>query len=122
MKMYCPKCQKLFDDLEKCPDCLFSRLRKPEEGDPVLLAKLNFMQANMLKPMLEDMGIPCLVKGGLADAFAMGVGLRLDEKRVYVPFSAFDESSDVLEGFMNYTEANETETNEATENETEEGE
>ncbi len=109
MKMYCPMCQTTFEDLQECPDCLFSRLRPPEEGDPILLTKTNFMQANMLKPILEDMGIPCLVKGGLADAFAMGVGLKLDEMRVYVPFSAYDAASEALEGFMNYSETNDTE-------------
>lgn len=92
MKLYCPKCQKLYDDKEKCPSCLFSKLREPLENDPVLLTKTDYMRAEMLSPILDSAGIPYSRTGGVGGAFGMSVGMRLDVIRFYVPFGAYDEA------------------------------
>lgn len=96
MKLYCYKCQRLFEDRTKCPDCRFTRLREVQENDPVLLTKANYMQAEMLKALLEDAGIPFLYKGGMAPAFAMNVGMNLDVIRFYVPFSALEKANELV--------------------------
>ena len=97
MQKYCPKCLKVFSDLTSCPDCKHApALVQPEENEPVLLDKVDYLKAEMLKPLLKDHGIPALFKGGHADAFGMNIGMRLDVITVLVPFSAYEEAQDVL--------------------------
>lgn len=97
MKKYCPKCLKVFFDLDFCPDCKRPcALVVPDDGEPVLLDKVDYLKAEMLKPLLKDHSIPALFKGGHADAFAMSIGMRLDVIHVYVPFSAYEEAQNVL--------------------------
>jgi len=107
MMLYCAKCQRLFEDKEKCPHCLFSRLREPLENDPVLLDTLDFMRAEMLKPLLQDAGIPFSVNGGVGAAFGMGVGMRLDPIRLYVPYGALEEAGRLLNLLINEAEPTE---------------
>lgn len=101
MQKYCPKCLKVFSDLDSCPDCKHApALVQPEENEPVLLDKVDYLKAEMLKPLLKDHGIPALFKGGHADAFGMTIGMRLDAISVLVPFSAYEEAKNVL-GLLN---------------------
>ncbi len=98
MQKYCPKCQKLFSDTDFCPECRRNpKLVIPEPNDPVLLDKVDYLKAEMLKPLLKDHGIPALFKGGHADAFGMNIGMRLDVIDVLVPFSAYEEAENVLQ-------------------------
>ncbi len=97
MKKYCPKCLKVYSGLESCPECRHEpKLMVPEDNEPVLLDKVDYLKAEMLKPLLKDHGIPALFKGGHADAFGMNIGMRLDVITVLVPFSAYEEAQDVL--------------------------
>lgn len=97
MKKFCPKCLKVFSGFDACPECRqHPKLSVPEEGEPVLLDKVDYLKAEMLKPLLKDHGIPALFKGGHADAFGMNMGMRLDVISVLVPFSAYEEAQNVL--------------------------
>lgn len=97
MLKYCPKCLKVYDGFEACPECRHEpRLLVPEDNEPVLLDKVDYMKAEMLKPLLKDHGIPALFKGGHADALGMNIGMRLDAITVLVPFSAYAEALNVL--------------------------
>ena len=68
----------------------------PDANEPVLLAKVDYLLVEMLKPLLKDAGIPALYKGGFSDVFAMNMGMRLDVIHVLVPFSAHDEAEGIL--------------------------
>ena len=35
--LYCPKCQVLVKEGDRCPACNSKKLREPQEGDPVML-------------------------------------------------------------------------------------
>ena len=97
MKKYCQKCLKVFSGFDACPDCKnHPKLFVPEENEPVLLDKVDYLKAEMLKPLLKDHDIPALFKGGHADAFGMNIGMRLDVISVLVPFSAYEEAEAVL--------------------------
>lgn len=97
MKKYCPKCLQVFSDTDTCPDCKkHPALEVPSDTEPVLLSKVDYLKAEMLKPLLKDAGIPALFKGGFADAFAMTIGMRLDVIDVLVPFAAFEEAGQIL--------------------------
>lgn len=98
MQKYCPKCLKLFSDTDHCPECRRSpKLTIPNPNDPVLLDKVDYLKAEMLKPLLKDHDIPALFKGGHADAFGMNIGMRLDVIDVLVPFCAYAEAENVLQ-------------------------
>ena len=98
MQKYCPKCQKLFSDTDACPECRRNpKLIIPNPNDPVLLDKVDYLKAEMLKPLLKDHDIPALFKGGHADAFGMNIGMRLDVIDVFVPYSAYEEAEGVLQ-------------------------
>ncbi|MBR3928331.1 MAG: DUF2007 domain-containing protein [Clostridia bacterium] len=97
MKKYCPKCLNVYSNLDTCPECRHEPpLSVPEDNEPVLLDKIDYLKAEMLKPLLKDHGIPALFKGGHADAFGMNIGMRLDVISVLVPFSAYDEAKNIL--------------------------
>lgn len=96
MILYCANCQKLFEDTQKCPDCLFSKLREPTSQDPVPLAKLDYMRAEMLGALLDDAQIPYTRTGGVASAFGMNVGMRLDVIRFFVPYGALERARECL--------------------------
>lgn len=96
MKMYCPTCQKLYDDIDKCPKCLFSKLREPRQEDPVPLTKLDYLRADMLGALLDDAQIPYLTKGGIASAFGKTTGMRLDVKHIFVPYGALERAKELL--------------------------
>lgn len=97
MMKYCPKCLKVYKNLDFCPECRHqTALQIPGDNEPVLLDKVDYLKAEMLKPLLKDHSIPALFKGGFADAFAMSIGMRLDVIHVLVPFSAYEEAQNVL--------------------------
>jgi len=92
---YCSKCGKLSQQ-EKCPKC-GKKTREIKENEPVLLAGLDVLRAAMLEPLLKEAGIPYSRMGTVGAAFAMSGGMTLEEIRIYVPFSAYDQARELWE-------------------------
>ncbi|MBQ3079995.1 MAG: hypothetical protein IJC48_08380 [Clostridia bacterium] len=95
MALYCPLCQRLYENERKCPKCLFYRLREITPGDPVLLGKYDYMRAEILKGLLAEAEIPFNATGGVAGAFGMSTALRLDEISIFVPFGALEKANEL---------------------------
>ncbi len=98
MNAYCPLCQKLYEGQagKKCPNCLFSHLRVPKENDPVFLDKVGYIQAELLKGMLADAGIPFTHTVGAGGAFGIRIGFLLETISFYVPYGALAEAQDIV--------------------------
>lgn len=96
MKKYCPRCRALFEDLTYCPHCKKSRLLEPEANEPILIGKVDYLRAEMLKPVFREEGIPVSFEGGLSAAFGMNIGMRLDVIRVLAPYQAYEQAMEIM--------------------------
>lgn len=118
MPMYCPKCQRLYENgphyqnrlLSRlweiyrpeyrkmrengllCEKCRFSRLREAKPNDPVRLIRTDWLRAEMLEPLLRDAEIPYSRLGKISGALGMSAGMSLDEISFVVPYAALDEA------------------------------
>lgn len=92
---YCSKCGR-FAEEEKCPKCK-RKMQEVSGNDPVLLSAMDSLTAAMLEPLLQDAGIPHSRIGTVGTAIAISGGMTLEEIRIYVPFSAYEEAQELLE-------------------------
>lgn len=105
MKLICPRCKALFENLTNCPDCKKSPLREPEANEPVLAGRVDYLRAEMLKPLFKQENIPTSFEGGISSALGMNIGMRLDVIRVLVPYPAYERAQEILEFLSgSYTE------------------
>jgi len=89
--MICPKCHVLSNTI--CPVCgNRSKLRKPEENEPVLLITLSALQAMFVEPVLHDNEIPYSKQGLYGGALTAQAGMMGEIYRFYVPYSAWKKS------------------------------
>lgn len=94
--LYCEDCQQLvLPDGETCPDCE-GQLRPPRENDPVLLVSADQLKADMIEPVIQDLGIPYSRTGDLGAAFTMRAGGFLETYRFYVPYGAYARAHDEI--------------------------
>lgn len=91
--LYCPSCQRLAPmDADSC--ACGGALRAAEANDPVLLIALPVLQASMVSPLLDDLGIPYSKVGDWGAAFTMRAGNFLETARIYVPYGAYGKAHD----------------------------
>ncbi|MBQ4423383.1 MAG: hypothetical protein II872_03610 [Clostridia bacterium] len=100
MALYCESCMKLVEG-EICPRCRSRKLREPEAGDFCLVEEVPYMQAEMLKELYADNGIPCTTRSALGAAITVKLGVNVGRVRLYVPFERFDEAKDLYDAFFN---------------------
>ena len=111
---YCSWCQRL--DGAKCAHC-GSKTRAPKDDDPVLLAVLDGLHADMIAPLLDENGILNYCQSDMNTLMGTSLGgMLLSSVRIYVPYAAFRRARTLIEGFfaddpavMNNIEAGESE-------------
>ena len=68
--LYCPKCQVLVKEGDRCPACNSKKLRDPQEGDPVMLLTATEKKCRRIAGALDGQEIPH------EDVFAVEKGLQ----------------------------------------------
>lgn len=97
--LYCPRCQRLYPQRERCPACK-KRLRPPEENDPVLLVTARQMEAGLIEAVLKESGLPFSKVGKLGGALSAIAGTLLDTFRFYVPCGALEEGKELVRSVL----------------------
>lgn len=114
---HCPACNtKIEAGATTCPECrlelsakdLIVPDMKKESDDLISLFKLNdSIEAQLLKTLLEDDGIPCMVsEGGMTSFFgaSTGGGFSFTRIKVMVPASRAKDAIKALAGHKKWTE------------------
>ena len=100
---YCKNCQRLVEG-DRCPYCRSSKLRVALDADFCLVAELPYMQAEMLKELFDDNGVPCTERSVLGAGIISRLGSNVDRIRLYVPYAQFDEAKGLYDAFFNAPE------------------
>ena len=91
MPLYCENCMKLVEG-PTCRACRNRKLREVEPGDFCMVAEVHYMQAEMLKELFADNGIPCTDRSVLGAGITVKLGVNVGFVRVYVPYDRLDEA------------------------------
>lgn len=94
--LYCKDC-KTAASKSPCPRCGCEKLREIEETDLVFLAVKDVVFAGMLEDVLTDNGIPYKSKGMLGAGLSVKLGTVLERYVFYVPYSAYEKASALVE-------------------------
>lgn len=98
--LYCPNCQLLVPEGEKCSSCGRKKLREPNPDDPVLLITADELKSEMIESVFEENkqvyeerilglgGPPSVVFGKSA----------ITNKNIYVPYRDIDSAQTLLDG------------------------
>ena len=105
--LYCPKCQVLVKEGDRCPACNSKKLRDPQEGDPVMLLTATEKKCRRIAGALDGQEIPheervCGVEG-IASAYAGCVvhfPLAENEMRMMVRMGSMRNSTAAKEATM----------------------
>lgn len=92
--LYCENCHKLCEDAF-CPDCGNESLREVKEDDYCYLTLCHERTGDMLKSMLSDMDISCILLP-YGDGVRNALGLSLGGYKVYVPYLRYEESKSAI--------------------------
>ena len=98
--LYCENCMRAVDGTV-CPHCRNRNLREPEDADFCLAAEVPYMQAEMLKELYADNGIPCTSRSVLGAAITVELGVNVGRTRLYVPYARLGEAKDLYDAFFN---------------------
>ena len=93
--MYCEKCCRIIDE-NRCPACGSRKVREPGPHDPCFLTEQGYLQAGMLKDVLEQNGIHYLVRDVMGAGMAIKVGPMLERSRFYVPYEELRSAEDLV--------------------------
>ena len=99
MALYCENCMKLVEG-PICRRCRNRKLRAPEPGDFCFVAELHYMQAEMLKEVYRDAGIPCTDRLALGAAITVNLGVNVGGVRIYVPYDKLDVATELYEAYF----------------------
>ena len=96
--LYCPKCQVLVKEGDRCPACNSKKLRDPQEGDPVMLLTATEKKCRRIAGALDGQEIPheervCGVEG-IASAYAGEGGMC--NKNIFVPYDRLEEAVELM--------------------------
>lgn len=107
--MFCPRCGAEYRaGIEECADCLLPLVENPPGDDKdmskvpelVEVCVVNRMDAELLRGLLEDNGIPALVgKQGYTAAYPVNVG-TLGEGRILVRVQDAQAARELLEAAL----------------------
>jgi len=98
--LYCEDCMRLVDGAV-CPRCRNRKLRAPESGDFCLVTEIPYLQAEMLRELYADNGIPCTERSVFGAAITVKLGVNVERVRLYVPYERFDEAKELYDAFFN---------------------
>ena len=96
---YCTNCKRLTEE-PVCPYCRSTKLRVALDADFCMFAELFYPQAEMLKELLDEQGIPCTEKSVRGAAVTVYGGANLDLIRLYVPYARFDEAEALYDAYF----------------------
>lgn len=99
---YCKNCMRLTEG-PVCAHCRSTKLRIPLDADFCMVAELKYAEAEMLKEMFADNGIPCTERSVLGAAITVGLGVNVGRVRLYVPYSRFEEAGGLLDAYFGGT-------------------
>lgn len=95
---YCSWCQRLGG--AKCARC-GSKTRTPKNDDPVLLAALDGLHADMIAPLLDENGVLNYCQSDMNTLMGTsGGGMLLSSVKIYVPYAAFQRAHALIEGLF----------------------
>ncbi len=100
MPLYCENCMKLVEG-PTCRACRNRKLREVEPGDFCMVAEVHYMQAEMLKELFADNGIPCTDRSVLGAGITVKLGVNVGFVRVYVPYDRLDEAKALYDAYFN---------------------
>jgi len=105
----CPHCRKRYEDWVKtCPECNLLLIEDSINAERISLGAFvplkslpSRLYAEMLKEVLEQEGIPCLVKGeDLGRMLGGGVGTCPVEIILWVPEEDYERGLEIAEGIL----------------------
>ena len=91
---YCADCMRLAEG--RCPNAPLHRLREPEASDPVFVAQLGFLRAELLCQALDGENIPYLRRGKHGAGLQSYLGPMTDQYELFVPFGALSQAQALL--------------------------
>ena len=94
---FCENCNKV-SDYDFCRDCGKGDLREVKDDDFCFLTECANSFGEMMKSLFEQKGIPCVLLP-YGSGTRTGLGLKLENYRVFVPFSYLKKAKDILELF-----------------------
>lgn len=97
--LYCKDCRMLTDE-PVCPRCRSTKLRAALDADFCLVADLPYIQAEMLKELYADEGIPCTEQSVLGAAITVNLGVNISRVRLYVPFTRYQQATELKNAFF----------------------
>ena len=97
--LYCKNCRRLTEG-PACGFCRSRNLRVPLDADFCLVAELGYAEAEMLKEVFADRGIPCTEQSVRGAALTVGLGFNLERVRLYVPYSRYTEAEETREAYF----------------------
>ena len=100
MPLYCENCMKLVEG-PICRVCRNRKLREVGPGDFCMVAEVHYMQAEMLKELFADNGIPCTDRSVLGAGITVKLGVNVGFVRVYVPYDRLDEAKALYDAYFN---------------------
>lgn len=100
MPLYCENCMKLVEG-PICRVCRNRKLREVNPGDFCMVAEVHYMQAEMLKELFADNGIPCTDRSVLGAGITVKLGVNVGFVRVYVPYDRLDEAKALYDAYFN---------------------
>ena len=99
MMLYCKDCKRLVDG-PICPNCRRTKLRAALDSDFCLVAELPYVQAEMLKELYADEGIPCTEQSVLGAAITVNLGVNIGRIRLYVPYARYAQAAELKDAFF----------------------
>ncbi|MBQ5991818.1 MAG: hypothetical protein IJL62_04635 [Clostridia bacterium] len=99
MSLYCENCMKLVDTAI-CPRCRNRKLRAPQPGDFCQIAEVPYIQAEMLKELYADNGIPCTERSVLGAGLVAELGVNVGRVRLYVPFDRLAPAKELYDAYF----------------------
>ena len=97
---YCTDCKRLVEG-PACRYCGNTKLRVPLDADFCMIAELSYPQAEMLKELYEDNGIPCTERSIYGAGITVKLGSNLDRIRLYVPYERYTLAQELYDAFFN---------------------
>lgn len=99
MTLYCENCMKLVD-AAVCPRCRNRKLRTPLPGDFCQVAEVPYMQAEMLKELYCDNGVPCTERSVLGAGLVAELGVNVGRVRLFVPYDRLTEAQELYDAYF----------------------
>jgi hypothetical protein len=100
MMKYCEKCQRVFDEAQRCPECGKPGDREAAASDSCFLLSTGQIWADMILDVFKQNDIPFLKQGRMGAGMAMITGIPLETYSIFVPFSYYDQAREIADSIV----------------------